>query len=253
MFKHAIVRKPCKSFQYGITKSNLGKPNYEKSILQHSEYVRALKTCKVSVIELEPDEKYPDSTFVEDTAIVDKKFAIINNLGTKSRKGEEQIIKEVLKNFYDNLEIITYPGTLEGGDVMKVEDHYFIGLSKRTNLEGAKQFIEILGKYDYCYSIIPLKIFLHLKTGTAYLGNNCLILSGELIDNEDFKKYKIIKVNEDEAYAANCIKLNDYVIMPKGFDTLKEKVSKYGYKIIEVEMSEFRKMDGGISCLSLRF
>jgi len=253
MFKHAIVRKPCKNFQYGITKSNLGKPNYDKAILQHSEYVKALKTCKVAVIELEADEKFPDSTFVEDTAIIDIKFAIINNLGEKSRKGEEQIIKEVLGNFYNNLEEITDPGTLEGGDILKVEDHYFIGLSKRTNLEGAKQFVKILEKYGYTHSIIPLKIFLHLKTGVAYLGNNCLILSGELIDNEDFKKYKTIKANEDEVYAANCIRVNEYVIMSKGFETLKEKVSKSDYKIIEVEMSEFRKMDGGISCLSLRF
>ena len=253
MFKHAIVRKPCKNFQYGITKSNLGKPNYDKSILQHSEYVKALKTCNVSVIELEADERFPDSTFVEDTAIVDNKFAIINNLGVESRKGEEQKIKVVLRNFYDNLEEIADPGTLEGGDIMKVEDHYFIGLSKRTNLEGAKQLVKILEMYGYTHSIIPLQIFLHLKTGVAYLGNNCLILSGELIDNEDFKKYKTIKVNEDEAYAANCIRVNDYIIMPKGFKTLKEKLSNSDYKIIEIEMSEFRKMDGGISCLSLRF
>ena len=89
MFKQAIVRKPCKNFQFGISTSNLGKPDYRRVLLQHSKYIEALIKCNLSVIELNEDDRFPDSTFVEDTAIVDKEFAVITNLGAKSRQGEE--------------------------------------------------------------------------------------------------------------------------------------------------------------------
>ena len=135
MFKHAIVRKPSKNFQFGISTSNLGKPDYQRALLQHSKYVEALIKCNLTVLELTEDVRFPDSTFVEDTAIVDKDFAVITNLGVKSRQGEQVEIRDKLKKFYNKIELIRKPGTLEGGDVMKVEEHYYIGLSNRTNMK----------------------------------------------------------------------------------------------------------------------
>lgn len=253
MFKHAIVRKPAKKFQEGLTSSNLGKPDYNKAVIQHSDYIRALKRCGLNIIQLDADEGFPDSTFVEDTAVVNKKVAIITNLGALSRKGEELEVQEVLEGYYDNIEFIKNPGTLEGGDVLKVDNQYYIGLSKRTNKEGAKQLTEIVKRYGFSCLTLQLVNFLHLKTGIAYIGDNNLIVSRELIDNPMFKDFNIIKVDIDEVYAANCIKVNNYILIAKGFQKLKNSILKLGYKILEIDMSEFRKMDGGLSCLSIRF
>ncbi len=253
MFKQAIVRKPCKNFQFGISSSNLGEPDFQRALHQHSKYVEALLKCNLSVIELIEDDRYPDSTFVEDTAVVDKKFAVITNLGAESRKGEEIEISEKLNGFYENIEFIKAPGTLEGGDVMKVEDHYYIGLSDRTNNEGANQLTKILKSFGYSSSKVLLKKVLHLKTGISYLGDSILLVSGEFKDHPDFKKYKLIKVLNSEAYATNSLRINEYVLIPKGYPNLKKQIQNYNFKILELEMSEFEKMDGGLSCLSLRF
>lgn len=253
MFKHAIVRNVAKNFQDGITSYNLGKPDYSKAVIQHSDYTKMLKKCGLRIIKLDANERFPDSTFVEDTAVVNNDIAIISNSSVLSRKGEELVIKKVLERFYDNIEHIKNPGTLEGGDILKVDNHYYIGLSKRTNKEGAKQLTEILEKYDYSCSTIQLVNILHLKTGVAYIGDNNLIVSGELIDKSIFKKYNLIRVDIDEGYAANCIRVNKYVLIAKGFKKLKNSLSNLGYEILEIDMSEFRKMDGGLSCLSIRF
>ncbi len=253
MFKNVITRKPSISMIHGITTANLGKPDYHKALLQHGEYVNALKKCAVNVIVLEADENFPDSCFVEDTALLTRECAIITNPGALSRKGEEKEIHGVLEDFYDNIEFIQAPGTVEGGDIMMVGNHFYIGLSARTNYEGAKQMIELLEKYDYTGSTVELTEFLHLKTGVSYLEHNNLLATGEFLHSPEFKDFNIIPVQESEAYAANCIWVNDYVIVPKGFDITKEAISKAGYQIIEVDVSEYRKLDGGLSCLSLRF
>lgn len=253
MFKNVIVRKPGKSLVKGIASDNLGKPEYEKAIKQHEAYVEALRKCGVEVTMLEADENYPDSCFVEDTAIVTKKCAIITNPGALTRKGEQIVIKETLKKFYENIEEIKAPGTIEGGDVMMVGDHFYVGLSARTNEEGAIQFIEILRKYDYDGTIVPLKKVLHLKTGLAYLENNNLLVAGEFVDDPIFKDFNKIVINENESYSANCIWMNGKVIVPAGYEKTKKAIEELGYEIIEVDTSEYRKIDGGLSCLSLRF
>lgn len=253
MFKRAIVRKPCKNLQFGISTSNLGKPDYQSALLQHSKYNKALLKCNLSVIELKENENFPDSAFVEDTAIVDKEFAVISNLGAKSRKGEEIEIRDKLKTFYDNIESIKIPGTLEGGDVMKVEEHYYIGLSNRTNNEGANQLTRILRSYGYSSTIIPLKKVLHLKTGISYLGDGILLVSGEFKNHSEFREYNFIEVQESEAYATNSLRINEYVLKPQGYPNLTKQILNYNFNILELDVSEFEKMDGGLSCLSLRF
>jgi len=253
MFTHGIVRKPSKNFQNGLTSSDLGKPDYFKAIEQHSSYIKALKKCGMEIITLKADGKFPDSTFVEDTAIINKDLAVITNLGAPSRRGEEREIKSVLEKYFDKVESIENPGTLEGGDVLRIENEYYIGLSSRTNREGAKQFESIVKKYGYSCSLISLNIFLHLKTGVAYIGDDNLVVSGELIDNPIFKNYNLIKVEEEENYATNCIRTNNYVLIAEGFKRLRDTIKGLGYKTLEIDVSEFRKMDGGLSCLSLRF
>lgn len=253
MFKKAIVRTPSRSMVNGITSANLGLPNYELAIKQHEDYINALTKCGLKVTVLPPDENFPDSTFVEDTALLIPNCAIITNPSASSRKGETKDISIILKSYYSNIEHIKSPGTIEGGDIMMVGNHYYIGLSERTNDDGAVQMISILNKYGYTGSVILLKEVLHLKTRVAYLENNNLVACGEFIDEEEFKKFNKIKIDLDEAYAANCIWVNNKVIIPKGYPKSKVIIEDAGYQTIVVDVSEFKKIDGGLSCLSLRF
>lgn len=253
MFKNAIVRIPCKSMINGLSAAGLGKPDYQKALIQHKNYVKALEECGVTVTVLEADENFPDSTFVEDVALLTSKCAIITNPGALSRKGEIHGIKNVLSEFYSDLEEIHKPGTVEAGDIMMVGSHYYIGLSERTNLKGANQIISILEKYGMSGSVVSLEKVLHLKTGLAYLENNNLVACGEFVTKGDFKNFNIIEIDERESYAANCIWVNNKVLVPMGFPKAKSAIEKAGYKTIEVDVSEFQKLDGGLSCLSLRF
>lgn len=255
MFRSAIVKKPCKNFSKGLTTSSLGLPDYEKVLEQHENYIKALRKCGLEVHILDADENHPDSTFVEDTAIVNERCAIITNPGAQSRKGEIHAIFQFIKNkyYYETIERIEAPGTLDGGDVMRINKCYYIGLSSRTNKEGASQLAKILDSYGFTSQVVEMKESLHLKSGVNYILDNYLLSIDEFKDNPLFQQFNIIQVEKDEEYAANCILVNGYLIMPKGYSKLKEKLTKSNYIIIELEMSEFKKMDGGLSCLSLRF
>ena len=254
MFKNAILRRPGRSLVNGITSApELGKPEYRIAIKQHDDYIEALKFCGMEVTVLQADESFPDSCFVEDVAVCTRKFAMIAKPGAPSRRGEEKEIIGAVKKFYNNIEYIKEPGILEGGDVMMVKDHFYIGLSERTNREGAKQFIRVLGKYGMSDSMMEISETLHLKSGLAYLEENILLVAGEFIDNLKFKRFNKIVIDEDEIYSANCIRVNDYILVPAGCPKTKEKIENASFKIIVIDTSEYRKLNGGLSCLSLRF
>jgi len=252
-FKNVIVKRPCPSMVDGITSASLGKPNYELALKQHDNYIEALKKCGVEVTVMEADNAFPDSCFVEDTAVLTKNVAIISNPGAKSRNAEIIKMEEVIKKFYTNIERIKAPGTLDGGDVMMVGDHFYIGKSDRTNDEGCRQFIEILERNGHTGEQVPLTEVLHLKTGVNYLENNNMLVAGEFITNPTFSKFNHVVVEADESYGANCIWMNGTVIVPLGYPKVQKAVEALGYKVLVVDTSEYRKLDGGLSCLSLRF
>lgn len=252
-FKNAIVRNPCPEMINGITKANLGKPDYKKAMEQHDKYVSILKKCGLNVKVLEADDRFPDSTFIEDVALCTSQFAVITNPGALSRKEEIAEMKQILSEYYNNIEEITNPGTLEAGDVMMAGNHFFIGISERTNHSGADQLITILKKYNMTGSKIPLSKVLHLKTGISFLEMNNLLVSGEFIDNPEFEHFNRIIVDKSEEYAANSLWINGTVLIPSGYPETNKKIELAGYKTIETNVSEFQKLDGGLSCLSLRF
>ncbi|MGM0410581.1 MAG: dimethylarginine dimethylaminohydrolase family protein [Bacillota bacterium] len=254
-FKNAIVKKPARTMVNGITTANLGKPDYKKALKEHENYVKTLKECGVEVEILEADENFPDSTFVEDPAVLTDKCAIITNPGAESRKKEVNDIKNTIKKYYSSDKIfeIKAPGTLEGGDVMQVDNHFYIGISDRTNKEGAKQLLDYLNIFGYTGDIVEFDGILHLKTGMSYIGDNTLLITELFADKNIFTNYKKIKVSEKEGYASNCIRVNDYVIVPAGFPKTKKAIENKGFRTKTVNVSEFRKIDGGLSCLSLRF
>ena len=181
--------------------------------------------------------------------------SLSSQIGNLMRNGEKDEIIDAVRKFFDDdhIEYIKAPGTLEGGDVMMCGDHFYVGRSARTNEEGIRQLTEILAKYGMTCSEVKLEEVLHLKTGVNYLEDNNMLVSGEFVDKEDFASYNKVVIPEEEAYAANCIWVNDTVIVPEGYPAVLKAVQDLGYKTLTVDTSEYRKLDGGLSCLSLRF
>jgi dimethylargininase len=252
-FTRAIVRQPGPSLVNGITSANLGVPDYQLALKQHDAYVRALAECGLTVIALPPDNDHPDSTFVEDTALLTPECAIIMRPGAPARRDETAGMKAVIRKFFKTVERVGAPGTADAGDILMVGNHYYIGLSQRTNRKGAAQIIKILESRGMTGSTVPLQRMLHLKSGVAFLEHNTMVVAGEFRTRTEFEKYKLIPVDDDEAYAANCLWVNGTVLVAAGHPIIERAISDAGYKTIALDVSEFRKLDGGLSCLSLRF
>lgn len=251
-FTHAIVRKPGPNFADGLTTVSLGVPEYALVLTQHAAYVTTLKTLGLQVIELEPLPNHPDAYFVEDTAVIAPDVAVIANMGAPDRQGEELAMAPVLANYRD-VARIELTGTFDGGDVLVVGNHCMIGLSERTNEAGAQQLSTILSRYGYRWDAIPVGAGLHFKSSVNYVGQNTLLIDAAFVDHPAFAGYDKLVIDCDEAYAANTLFINGHLLMPAGFPKTKQQLMTLGFPIIELETSEMRKMDGGLTCLSLRF
>ena len=256
MFTHAIVRPPGANFAGGLTTVDLGVPIYTRAVDQHARYCAALEQCGLELIHLPIDLAYPDSTFVEDTAIITDNGAILARPGAPSRRGEVTPIGATLFPFFPQLARIEDPGTLDGGDICEAGRHFFIGISERTNEAGAQQLAAHLAHEGYtcaCIDIRGLPGILHLKSGIAYLGDRRLVVIDALAAHAAFQGWELVRVDPAENYAANCVRVNDHVLLAAGFPGLRKTVQQLGYPTMELDVSEFQKMDGGLSCLSLRF
>jgi dimethylargininase len=255
-FTRAIVRPPCATFANGLTSATLGKPDFNEALRQHAAYCAALQRCGLTLTRLDADDDFPDSTFVEDPAVLTKNLAILTNPGAPSRNGEVAGIARALTPFYSRIARIESPATVDGGDVCQADDHFFIGLSERTNLEGGRQLSEILGSEGFTSSILDIRnssTVLHLKTGMTYLGDRRIIALEEIAEHPALANYDVIRVTAAESYAANLLRINDYVILADGFPGVAAAVRDLGQTTLSLNMSEFRKMDGSLTCLSLRF
>lgn len=252
IFTHAITRKPGINFADGLTPANLGTPSYDLITEQHSDYVDTLKQNNLTVTELEPLIEHPDAYFVEDPAIVTPRVAVITLPGAPTRRGEQAFLKQHLEQFREIAQIQP-PGTVDGGDILMVNDHFYIGVSARTNSNGAQQLGQILESYGHSWTRIAVQNGLHLKSDVNYIGNNTLLISKRYAHLEEFDSLNKIIVSEKESYAANTLRLNNCLIIPKGFPDTKDQIDRMGCDIVELDVSEVQKMDGGLTCLSLRF
>ena len=237
----------------GLSSANLGLPDHQNALVQHADYIEALKECGLEVRVLPADENFPDSTFVEDAALLTSHCAILTNPGAPTRTQETRSILPTLGDFYKDIEVVRTPGNVEGGDIMMVGEHFYIGLSERTNQAGAQQLIAILERHGMQGSVVALEDVLHLKTGLGYLEDNNLLACGEFLAKPEFQRFNLLQVEEDEAYAANSVWINGTVLVPMGFPKTRALIESAGYMTREVDVSEFQKLDGGLSCLSLRF
>jgi dimethylargininase len=254
MFTEAIVRIPGSNFAQGLTTVQMGVPDFELVLAQHARYCEALRACGLRVTTLEADPAHPDSTFVEDTAILTPRSAILTRPGARSREGEVAAMRPVLKLCFPILHEIETPGTVDGGDICEAGNHFFLGVSQRTNQEGARQLAAFLADAGFTSEVIDVRgisSLLHLKSGVSYIGDNTLVVIEEMAAM--FAGYEQIVVAREESYAANCVRVNDKVLVASGFPQLIGELRARGFLPLELDMSEFQKMDGGLSCLSLRW
>jgi dimethylargininase len=255
-FTRAIVRPPAASFAAGITSSGLGPPDLALALEQHEAYCRALERLGLSLVRLPADPKFPDSTFVEDAAIVTSRGAILTRPGAPSRAGEVAALGAALGQWFPQLAGITAPGTVDGGDVCEAGSHFFIRVGERTNAEGAAQLAAWLAGRGFGSSTIDLREvpgLLHLKTGLAWLGGRRLLALGGVAGHEALEGWDVVRVPDGEEYAGNCIRVNDTLLVARGFPKTAALLRGLGHEVAELDMSEYRKMDGGLSCLSVRW
>lgn len=251
-FTQAICRVPAETFAAGLTTAGLGVPDYDLMCHQHRAYVATLQQLGLQVEVLDALPAYPDAHFVEDVAVVTPEIAIITRPGARARRGEEQHIRAALAH-YRPLVFIEEPGTLDGGDVLQVENDFFVGLSARTNAVGAEQLGQLLAPFGYTCTAVPLGKSLHLKSDVNHIGRNTLLVTQAWADTPLFARFERLVVPATEAYAANTLLVNDYLLSPRGFPETHHLLRASGFEVIIVEASEAQKMDGGLSCLSLRF
>jgi dimethylargininase len=256
-FTRAIVRAPARNFAEGLTTVDLGMPDVDLALRQHADYCAALERNGCGLIVLPADDRYPDSTFVEDTALLlPGQGAILTRPGAESRAGEVDAIREAIAQQFTHPAEIRAPGTLDAGDVCEAGKHVFIGLSHRTNREGAQQlsaWLETHGVSSTTVDIRDTPGILHLKSGVVALDEGRLVAISALANHRAFRDCDVLRVPDGEEYAANCVRVNDVVFVAAGYPATHAMLRTAGYRLEVLDMSEFAKMDGGLSCLSLRF
>ena len=252
-FTHAIVRQPAKSIIKGLRAVDVGSPDYAQMISDHEDYIEALTFAGVEVIKLTALEKFPDGQFVEDTALCLPKATVLLRPSVPSRLGEVNEIAPKLRKLFKEVFEIEEPGHVEGGDILVAGKEILVGRSARTNTSGINQLSEIVTPLGHeVREVVTPSEILHFKTDCSLLGPNEILSTERLQSSGCFDGYQVINVADEEEAAANVIRVNDYVIMPAGFPKTKAILENHGYKVKTINNTECAKLDGGMSCLSLR-
>ncbi|HEY2546507.1 MAG TPA: arginine deiminase family protein [Candidatus Acidoferrum sp.] len=219
---------------------------------QHHAYEQLLEKFNVHVISLPAEPNLPDSMFVEDPAIVLDELAVIFPLGTESRRPEAASLAEAITKFR-KLDHVQLPGTVEGGDILRIGRKLFVGLTKRSNLEGIRQLAAILAPYHYEVIPVPVTGCLHLKSAVTHLGRDTLLANRAWFDPSSFSSHNWIDVDPAEPHAANALALNDTVIFPASFPRTRARIEAAGFHVTPLDISELQKAESGLTCSSLLF
>jgi dimethylargininase len=219
---------------------------------QHRAYELLLAKLGARVVSLPPEPNLPDSMFVEDPAIVLDEIAVILPLGAESRRCEAPSLAKALSK-YRKLEYVQLPGTLEGGDVLRIGRKLFVGRTKRSNAEGIRQLEDIVKPYNYEVIAVPVTGCLHLKSAVTYIGDNTLLANRGWFDTASFAGYDWIDVDPGEPHAANALALGGTVIFPASFPRTRSRVGALEYRVTPLDISELQKAESGLTCSSLLF
>lgn len=252
-FTRILARRPAPNFADGITTANLGKPDYDNAVQQYDTYIQALRDCNLEVTVLPTDDRFPDGHFVEDPVVIFHDVAFMCRSGAEARQGEG----ESLKPYLSDLRIIEPPADarIDGGDVLICGDRVLVGLSERTNQAGVdalRQAFQTV-KADIKVEAVPFDGVLHLKSGLTELAPNVLIHDPALTTDYNLDWTTVITLPATEGYAADVMPVNDTLFIAKGYPAAYQVSKAYYETVVELDMSEFQKMDGGLTCLSLRF
>jgi dimethylargininase len=248
---HAILRRPGPDFARGLTTGGLGEPDAARMLAQHTAYADALRALGVEVEVLDALPGFPDAYFVEDVAVVVPELAVVARPGAPSRLGEADAIVPALAR-HRKLARLEPPATLEGGDVLIAGRTAFIGLSARTNVEGAAQLGRLLEPHGYRPLAMPVAAGLHLKSSVSWLGGDLLLIGERFADRPEFRAFRRIVLDASEEPACNTLLVNGTLLTPAGFPEARRQLEDARLPIVELDVSEVRKMDGGLTCLSLR-
>jgi dimethylargininase len=219
---------------------------------QHRAYEHLLEKLGARLISLPAEPALPDSMFVEDPAIVLDELAVILPLGTESRRPEAASLAQALAKFR-KLESISLPGTLEGGDVLRIGRKLYVGLTRRSNVEGIRQLAAILKPHGYEVIAVPVTGCLHLKSAVTYLNRNTLLANRAWFDTAPLAEYEWIDVDPAEPHAANALALAGTVIFPASFPRTCARLEARGFHVTPLDIAELQKAESGLTCSSLLF
>lgn len=252
-FTSAITRSPAASAVNGLRAQDMGEVDIDLLLAQHRDYIAALHQAGASVTKLSALPDFPDAQFVEDTALCLPDLAVMMRPGAETRRGEVSPMREALSEVFDHIADIT-DGYIEAGDILTTPSEVLVGLSARTDEAGANQLHAILSEYGFEMRVLktPPDV-LHFKTDCSLIDDHCILSTERLASSGCFEGYEILLVPLGEEPAANMIRYNDHIIMPAGYPKTEAMLKAQGFNILTVGNSECAKIDGGMSCLSLRF
>ena len=221
-----------------------------RAIAQHAAYERALAALGLRVVTLAEQPDLPDAVFVEDTAVIFPEFAVVTRPGAESRRGETASVAAALAA-YRRTEAIVAPGTLDGGDVLRIGRRVFVGLSARSNREGAEQLRRLASRHGFAVDLLPVTRCLHLKSAVTQVAADTVVLNPEWIDPSYFDDLRRVEIDPGEPYAANALLVGQKVIYPEAFPATAERLERSGIRLLRLDASELAKAEGGVSCCSL--
>jgi dimethylargininase len=221
--------------------------------LQHMEYVACLGKMGATVIELPAEPSLPDSVFVEDTVLLFDELAVLTRPGAESRRAEVDAIAPAVQAVRKQVERISAPGTIDGGDVLRIGKRVFVGLSQRSNQSAIDQLADILKPFGYSVTAVPMQDCLHLKSAVTALSDDTVLINQDWVDAAYFKEYQQIRVDEHEPHAANVVRIGSAILMPSAFPKTLALIATAGYAVTAVDVSELQKAEGAVTCCSVLF
>ena len=253
-FDSALLRSPARSVVNGLRGGDGPDPSLAGIEAEHLAYCAALRAAGLQVSVLPALHDYPDSIFVEDPALVFTEGAILLRPGAASRAGEVAEIAPALHERFDHVLELAGPGSVEGGDVLATPQGVLVGLSARTDRAGAEALLECLPRLGQRGRIVATPAgVLHFKSDCALLDDESVLATRRLADSGVFDGFRQVLVAEGEEAAANALRVNDVVLLAAGFPRTHEHLDQLGYRVVPLQAAELGRLDGGLSCLSLRW
>jgi dimethylargininase len=253
-FDRALTRLPAASVVRGLRAGDGGDPDQALFERQHESYRAALVAAGVAVEVLPPLEAFPDSVFLEDAALCLPGLAVALRPGAPSRRGEAAALRPRLEALFETVLDLPDTANLDGGDILTTDREILVGLSARSDAAGAEALAAALAPHGYRVRRVATPAgVLHLKSDCATLGGNAVLATPRLAAAGCFAGYEVIETAPGEEAAANAIRVNDRVFVAAGFPGTAGRLAEAGYDLVPLDLSEAAKLDGGLSCLSLRF